>query len=164
MRVLLVALACIVTAIGLGIMTETVDGVSTMAPIANLPVVCWGESETLCWLTIGAGTGILVVGIGGVGVVCLTLYGAGILFASGQVAAGGIALGQGGIGVTMFIGQAGGAFTALGQVAVGAIADGQGALGVAGIPFFTRLNVELNQILTPGPLPKHALPAPPEDG
>lgn len=141
-------------------MTETVDGVSTLEPIANLPIVCWGDSHELpCWLTIGAGMGVLVVGIGGVGVVCLTLYGAGILFASGQVAAGGIALAQGGVGFSMFIGQGGGAFTALGQVAVGVIADGQGALGVSGMPFFTRLNYELNQILRfRGPLPKHAPP------
>ncbi len=160
MRVVLLALIIIITAIGLGIMTETVDGVSTLEPIANLPIVCWGDShESPCWLTIGAGMGVLVVGIGGVGVVCLTLYGAGILFASGQVAAGGIALAQGGVGFSMFIGQGGGAFTALGQVAVGVIADGQGALGVSGMPFFTRLNYELNQILRfRGPLPKHAPP------
>lgn len=144
-------------------MTETVDGASTMEPIANLPIVCWGDShESPCWLTIGAGMGVLVVGLGGVGVVCLTLYGAGILFASGQVAAGGIALAQGGVGFSMFIGQAGGAFSALGQVAVGVIADGQGALGVSGMPFFARLNYELNQILRfRGPLPKNA-PPPPE--
>lgn len=160
MRVVVLALIIIVTAIGLGVMTETVEGVSTMKPIANLPVVCWGDSqETPCWLTIGAGMGVLVVGIGGVGVVCLTLYGAGILFASGQVAAGGIALAQGGVGFSMFIGQAGGAFTALGQISVGVIADGQGALGVTGLPFFAQLNYELNQILRlKGPLPKHAPP------
>ena len=158
-RIVVLALVIIVTAIGLGVMTETVDGVSTMDPIANLPVVCWGESESPCWLTIGAGMGVLVVGLGGVGVVCLTLYGAGILFASGQIAAGGIAVAQGGVGFSMVIGQAGGGFTALGQVAIGVIADGPGALGVTGLPFFAQLNYELNQILRfKGPLPKHAPP------
>ena len=127
--------------------------------IAGMPVVCLGDAESdmdpdtnpigsnACWLTLGAGTGVVVVGIGGFGVVSLTLYGVGLLFATGQLAAGGIAFGQAGFGLSFFLGQAGVAPVAMGQVVGGGLVKGQGALGADGGPFLQELSREVNALL-----------------
>ena len=72
----------------------------------GVPVVSMVEDQW-AWLTIGAGTGVLVVGAGGAGLVTFTLYGAGLLFGTGQVTAGLICMGQAGLGLVLFLGQAG---------------------------------------------------------
>ena len=102
------------------------------------------------------GKGVLVLGAG-VGVVAITLYGAGVLFATGQIAVGGIAIGQAGAGFSFFLGQLGGAFTALGQVVGGVLARGQGYLGKDGGEFLKELSAELNELLRF--LPKKKAPA-----
>jgi len=119
--------------------------------VAGMPVVCVGTSEDeACWLTLGAGKGVVLVGMGGVGVVCFALYSVGILFATGQLAAGGLTIGQVGFAGTFFIGQAGAGPVAFGQVVGGAIADGQGSLGAKGAPFLKELSADLNRILGKG--------------
>lgn len=104
-------------------------------------------SESTCWLTLGAGQGVVVIGAVGWGVVCFTLYGAGILFATGQLAFGGIAIGQAGGALSLFLGQVGGAFTTIAQGALGVISRGQAAIGFDGQPFFESLYDELRGIL-----------------
>lgn len=119
--------------------------------VAGMPVVCVGvEDDDPCWLTLGAGKGVVVVGMGGMGVVCFALYSVGLLFATGQLAAGGLAIGQVGFALTFWIGQAGAGPVAFGQLVGGAIADGQGALGVKGAPFLEELSADLNRLLGKG--------------
>ena len=101
-----------------------------------------------CWIQLGGGSGVLVVGIGGFGIVSLTIYGAGLLFATGQLAAGGIALGQVGVGISAFVGQAGGGLVALGQLVIGAVVAGQVPIGIRGAEFFEQLSGELVELLS----------------
>jgi hypothetical protein len=128
-------------------------GMDTLPPILGMQPICAVAAEP-CWLVLGGGHGVLVVGLAGVGVVSLTLYGAGLLFATGQLAAGGIALGQCGVGLSGFAGQVGCGFVAFGQGVGGVVADGQGSVGIKGAPFLRTFNAELSQILRfRGPLP-----------
>jgi hypothetical protein len=164
-RFLAVCGVLVVTYLGFFFYPTTAEGKSP-DEIAGMPVVCQGvgsenplESGQACWLTLGAGRGIVVVGMGGVGVVCFVFYGLGILFATGQLAAGGIAFGQVGLGLSFFFGQAGVAPVAMGQVVGGAQVVGQGALGPNGGPFLKQLSAELNRILGS----KKAFEAPPDE-
>jgi hypothetical protein len=133
--------------------------------IAGMPVVSTAmETEVIAgppaWIALGSGTGVLVIGVFGIGAVCLTLYGAGLLFATGQLAIGMIAFGQVGVGFTTFVGQLGPAVViAIGQAVAGIFAFGQGPLGRADSEAFLReLSRELNELLTP-PIWRRAQPS-----
>lgn len=118
--------------------------------VMGMPAVCLGDhmSSEPCWLVAGSGNGVVVLGIG-FGLVCFTIAGVGVFFATGQIAAGGIAIAQAGVALSFFFGQVGGAFVAFGQVVGGMIADGQGALGIDGEPFLDRLRENLREALGP---------------
>ncbi|MBO6934447.1 MAG: hypothetical protein JJ863_05720 [Deltaproteobacteria bacterium] len=140
----------LVTYLGFFLFPTPNDGQSA-EQVAGMPVVCVGAAEEEpCWLTIGAGQGVVLVGMGGAGVVCFALYSVGLLFATGQLAAGGLAIGQVGFGGSFFLGQAGVGPVALGQLVGGALVAGQGALGASGGDFLKELSAELNQILGKG--------------
>ena len=144
----------VVTSVGLG-----VSGPSwPEAPPAESDVLVeveplfWGlpavriMSQEPAWLSLGTGIGVLMVGMGGVGVVSITLYGAGLLFATGQLAVGLVAMGQVGFGIILWLGQLGGAFIAAGQLAGGRLAWGQGHFGGDGEEFFKLLNEDLSDL------------------
>jgi len=105
-------------------------------------------SQEPAWLAVGSGAGVLMVGMGGVGVVAITLYGAGLLFATGQLAVGIMAAGQVGLGLLLWLGQAGGALLSAGQVVGGGLVWGQGQLGWDGEKFFTMLHEDLTDLFS----------------
>lgn len=141
------------TAVGLLVTVIATTGLDGLAPIGGMQPVCTASQEP-CWLVVGGGVGVVVIGLAGAGIVSLTLYGVGLFIGTGQLAGGGIALGQLGVGITGFAGQVGGAFVAFGQGVGGVIADGQGSIGIKGKPFLERFNRELAQVLRwRGPLP-----------
>jgi len=151
-RFLILCAVLLVTYLGFFLFPTPKNGQSA-EEVAGMPVVCVGTAEDEpCWLTIGAGKGVVLVGMGGVGVVCFALYSFGLLFATGQLAAGGLAIGQVGFAFSFWLGQAGAGPVAFGQLVGGAIADGQGALGVKGAPFLKELSADLNRILGKGGL------------
>ena len=143
-RFLVLCAVLIVTFLGF-FFFPTVDGRSAET-VAGMAVVCLG-SNTPCWLTLGAGPGVVVVGMGGVGLVSFTLYGAGLLLGTGQVAAGGIAIGQAGFGASAFLGQIGVAPVARGQAVAGALVQGQGKIGMDGTEYLKTLDAEVNALL-----------------
>lgn len=146
-RFLILFAVLLVTYLGFFLFPTPNDGRSA-EEVAGMSVVCVGAAEEEpCWLTIGAGKGVVLVGMGGAGVVCFALYSVGLLFATGQLAAGGLTIGQVGFGGSFFLGQAGVGPVALGQVVGGALVAGQGALGARGGDFLKELSGELNQIL-----------------
>ena len=98
---------------------------------------------SLAWMSAG----VLVVGVGGVGVVSITLYGAGLLFATGQLAVGLLCIAQLGVGPVFFFGQVGAGFVAFGQLVFGALTGGQVPIGFNGKPMLRGLSAELNQVL-----------------
>ncbi len=135
------------TAVAFYPLTETDEaGVSKSAEVLEMPALCVMSEDEPCWLTLGGGVGVLVIGAGGIGIVVFGLYGAGVLFATGQLAVGCIAFGQVGIGPVMWVGQAGGGFVAGGQVAIGIIASGQGQVGFDGESFFDALKKDIDHI------------------
>ena len=147
----------LVTYLGFFLFPTPNDGRSA-EEIAGMPVVCVGTAEEApCWLTIGAGQGVVLVGMGGAGIVCFALYSVGLLFATGQLAAGGLTNAQVGYGGSFFLGQVGVGPVAHGQLVGGALVAGQGALGASGGDFMKELSGELNQILGKG-----GEPAPPK--
>ncbi|HJK89624.1 MAG TPA: hypothetical protein RMH85_05530 [Polyangiaceae bacterium LLY-WYZ-15_(1-7)] len=154
LRGLLLLIPIVVTAVGMALLTDTEGGLAKEAAF-GMPLVGYGNMSAWSWISMG-GKGVLVLGAG-VGVVAITLYGAGVLFATGQIAVGGIAIGQAGAGFSFFLGQLGGAFTALGQVVGGVLARGQGYLGKDGGEFLKELSAELNELLRF--LPKKKAPA-----
>lgn len=161
-RFLILCAVLLVTYLGFFLFPTPNNGQS-VEEVAGMPVVCVGAAEEeACWLTIGAGKGVVVVGMGGAGVVCFALYSVGLLFATGQLAAGGLAIGQVGFALSFWLGQAGAGPVAFGQLVGGAIADGQGALGVKGAPFLKELSADLNRILGKGgPIEAQAVETPP---
>ncbi len=141
------------TSVGLGIggpswpegKAEVPEGKLAEPLFWGLPAVRVMSKEP-AWLTLGSGTGVLIVGMGGMGVVAITLYGAGLLFATGQLAIGLLAMGQVGFGLILWLGQAGGGIAAAGPVVGGGLAWGQGLLGKDGSTFFKRLNEDFNDL------------------
>lgn len=112
----------------------------------GVPIVSMAEGDW-AWLTIGAGTGVLVVGVGGAGLVAFTLYGAGLLFGTGQVTAGLICMGQAGLGLVLFLGQAGTGLVCAGQVVIGGLGWGQGRLAMDGEAFIKKLDNDITDLL-----------------
>ena len=142
-------LAGIIIGVGvtLALLTETDAQGIAHTHFAGMPtVINAGDSEDPAWLVLGGGVGVLVIGAG-VGLVVFGIAGAGILFATGQLAAGGICFAQGGLGFSFFCGQGGAGVTAFGQVVGGAVVAGQGALGFDGAEHLRQLNGDLGRIL-----------------
>jgi hypothetical protein len=133
------------TALVLAVLTPTVDGVSATQWF-GMPVVGFA-SDAPAILQVGAGTGVMVVGVGGFGIVCITLYGAGVLFATGQLSAGLLSIGQLSVGVIFLFGQVGGGFIAFGQLVFGGLTGGQVPVGFDGKAFLRELNAELSRVL-----------------
>ena len=139
-RFFLILAIIIGTAILMALTTGTLGAADTK--VLGFPVVGIGDFS---WLTVVGGSGVLVVGLFGVGGVCITLYGAGVLFATGQVAVGLLALGQVGLGLIMWFGQVGFGTVAVAQGAFGAIVLGQVQATNNAEAFFKRLNEELQE-------------------
>jgi hypothetical protein len=138
-----------VMSIILVVLTEYLAGDSAPTRVLGMPLTGITPDEP-CILTLGGGVGVIVVGVG-VGVVAFTMYGAGILFATGQVVAGCIAFGQAGIGLVFFGGQVGAGVTGVGQGILGVhtVMDDKGR----GKPFLVELNRDLGKILKPTIIP-----------
>lgn len=115
---------------------------TTELAVLGLPVVSHNP-DVVGWLAMGRG--VVVVGAG-VGVVAYTIYGAGLLFATGQLAVGLIATGQVGAGPTLFLGQAGAGLLAAGQVVGGVLTVGQGTVGWDGAELFAELHEDLTDL------------------
>ena len=124
------------------------DGSVASTQVLGMPVLGVGTGE-FCWLTLGFGTGVLFVGLAGAGAVGIGLAaGGGLLFGSGQVAAGTIAVGQLALGILFVIGQLGFGVAGVGQLIVGVLVKGQADLGKNGGPFLQKLSEDLNEALT----------------
>lgn len=144
-RFAVLAVLIIITSLALGLTTTmAVGGQVSRSRVMGLPVV--SLSSATGWLTIGNGSGVLMVGLGGVGIVAFTLAGAGLLFATGQVAAGSICMGQAGLGLVAFLGQAGTGLVGAGQVIVGGLGWAQGRLAFDGKAFILGLNADLDDL------------------
>lgn len=130
----ILAVLIVVTTAALGFTTEmAVSGTTSRTRVLGAPVASLGEAD-FSWISIGAGSGVIVLGAG-VGVVAFTLIGAGLLFGTGQVTAGFIA------------GQAGTGLVGAGQVVVGALGWAQGRLAMDGEEFIKSFNKDLNETL-----------------
>jgi hypothetical protein len=112
--------------------------------VLGMPVTNAASTDP-AWISVG-GAGVIVIGAG-YGVVAFTLYGAGLLFATGQLAVGLVAFGQLVVGVLFFLGQLGLGIAGAGQVAVGVSVVGQGQLGWDGETFLKRLSSDLDDAL-----------------
>jgi len=113
----------------------------------GMPVACYGNMEdgTFCWITLG-GFGVLVLGAG-VGLVEIGLIGAGLLFAVGQATVGLIAFGQVVLGPVFYCAQGGLGLVGLGQGGAGLYTIKQGSTGGEGRKFLDQLDEELNELL-----------------
>ena len=113
----------------------------------GMPVACYGNLEdgTTCWITIG-GFGVLVLGAG-VGIVEIGIIGAGLLFAVGQATAGLIAFGQVVLGPVFFCAQGGLGLAGLGQGGAGLYTISQGRTGGEGRKFLDQLNEDMNELM-----------------
>ncbi|MCA9578292.1 MAG: hypothetical protein R3B40_07540 [Polyangiales bacterium] len=125
--------ATLATGIGLGF-AGLLGSSDAPVTIFGMEPVCVGPMEP-CWLAFGGGNGVVVVGLAGIGLVSLTLYGAGVFFATGQLAAGLLAIGQAGVGLIGWIGQVGGGMTGIGQLIFGWLVRGQLPVGADGRAF-----------------------------
>jgi hypothetical protein len=112
--------------------------------VLGMPAVAWGTTEP-AWLQFG-GAGVVVVGAG-YGFVAFTMYGAGIFFATGQIAGGLFAFGQVAVGVLFYLAQLGFGASGVGQLAIGGLVVGQGPLGFDGEKFLTRMNKDIDDLL-----------------
>ncbi len=140
------------------------SGVRSGAPsvVLGMPVTSAGSTQP-AWISVG-GAGVIVLGAG-YGIVAFTLYGAGLLFATGQLAVGLFAFGQLAIGVLFFVAQLGLGICGVGQVAIGFSVVGQGAVGWDGESFLSRLSSDLDDILCVWrPRVSRASPTPPARG
>ena len=115
-----------------------------------------------CWFAFGGGKALLVVGLAGMGLVSITLYGVGLFFATGQLAVGLLAIGQAGAGIIGWIGQVGAGITGIGQLIVGGYVQGQLPIGVNGAAFHASLGRQLKSALSPIGSDYDLTPAPPE--
>jgi hypothetical protein len=138
----LVVVAMIVTSVLCFVESAVRAGPPTI--ILGMPVTGAATSDP-AWISIG-GAGVIVLGAG-YGIVAFTLYGAGLLFATGQLAAGLVAFGQLAVGVLFFVAQLGLGLVGVGQVAIGFSVVGQGQLGWDGETFLRRLSNDLDDVL-----------------
>ncbi len=141
-RLALLVVITAVTAVALVLTTALGPGEPTR--VFGMPLCGINPSEP-CLLVLGIGVGGVVVGVGA-GLVALTWGGAGLLFATGQIALGAITFGQVGVALTFFAGQAGVGLTGIAQGVLGMETVSPG--NASGKEFLTRLNRELGQILS----------------
>lgn len=113
--------------------------------VFGMPVVAVAAEEP-AWIALG-GVGVIVLGVG-FGVVAFTLYGAGVFFATGQLAGGLIAFGQLAVGLLFFAAQLGVGITGVGQLAVGGLVAGQVPVGFDGEAFLRRMDQDVARMLT----------------
>jgi hypothetical protein len=148
LRFWLIVVVLALTALILGISSPLDDQGMSFTKVLGVPVVALnveGNLENFAILTIGVGSGVMVLG-GGVGVISIGFVGIGLLFGVGQLACGAIAFGQVGLGAIFFCGQAGLGLTGLAQ--------GVSALerftqeDKSGRAFFEALNEEVSECLT----------------
>lgn len=111
--------------------------------VAGMPVACIGRPHP-CWIAV-TGTGVIVLGAGA-GVVEFGLYGAGILFGTGQLCVGLIAMGQLGLGLVLFAGQVGGGLLSFGQGVTGWLSVRQGGQQRDGRDFLAALRADLHDL------------------
>ena len=112
--------------------------------VLGLPVVDVAGGGP-AWISVG-GTGVLCLGAG-FGVVSLTIYGAGVLFATGQLAVGLICFAQVGIGLVFACVQVGAGLTGIGQGIAGGLVAGQGSVGRDGEEFLRALDRDVEEAL-----------------
>ena len=112
--------------------------------VLGMPVV-EVEGGGPAWIAVG-GSGVLCLGVG-VGVVSLTIYGAGILFATGQLAVGLICFAQLGVGLVFACVQVGAGLTGIGQGIAGGLVTGQGTVGRDGEEFLRALDRDVENAL-----------------
>jgi hypothetical protein len=125
------------------------DAQISTTQVLGIPVLGVG-TETICWLSIGTGFGVLFVGLAGAGVVAIGLAGGGgLLFGSGQLSCGLIALGQLAVGVVFTLAQLGVGMAGLGQLILGGLVKGQVGVGKDGGAFLSRLNQDIDRVLWP---------------
>jgi hypothetical protein len=114
--------------------------------VLGMPAVHLGsKSAEPAWLAFG-GKGVLVLGAG-FGLVEIGMAGVGVFFAVGQAAVGLFAVGQLAVGLVGVIGQLAFGATGIGQLAVGGLVEGQGKLGFSGGDFLRGLNADLDRFL-----------------
>ena len=141
-RVLVVVGAVVVTALGLYAHSRAGGGY----PVELLGYPVTNDSNhDFAWISLG-GTGWLVLGAG-VGVVEIGVFGIGALFATGQACAGGIAIGQAAAGVTFVVAQLGVGLTGYVQGGAGGYMRAQGALAADGKEFFAALDAWFGRVL-----------------
>ena len=146
-RFVIVAVIIVVTALVLGLSAERAPGsTQSITHFLGAPVVSLAEGGW-AWLSLGAGTGVLVIGVGGAGLVTFTLAGAGLFFGTGQITAGMMCMGQAGLGIVLFLGQAGTGLVGAGQVVIGLLGWAQGRAAKDGEEFIRKLNDDVNDLL-----------------
>jgi hypothetical protein len=133
----------VATTVLLAVCTQMGDGAVTR--YLGMPVVAWGNFEDSSWIAMG-GKGVIVLGAG-FGLVEYGLYGAGALFACGQVAGGLLAFGQLAVGPIFVCGQLVFGMLGLGQVFVGGWGIGQGKLAKDGMALLKHLDEDLDDVL-----------------
>lgn len=133
----------IVTTILLCVSTLAQQSDGGAIEVAGMPMVCVGSKHP-CWIAIG-GYGVVALGAG-VGVIEYGLYGAGILFGTGQVCAGLIAMGQVGVGLLLYLGQAGFGFLGFGQGVGGWMTHYQGGDKRDGREFGEEIRKDLRDL------------------
>lgn len=138
------ALVIAVVALTATLFLLSTDGGAT---VLGLPLACVGSWEIPCWITAG-GSGVLVVG-GGTGVVAIGIAGAGLLFATGQIAIGLIAFGQLALGGVAFLGQVATGLVGAAQGGLGWLTVVQGGNNVEGRAFLKQLDADLAETLRP---------------
>ncbi len=104
-----------------------------------------GKGSGPAWLAFGD-EGVLVLGAG-FGLVEIGVAGVGILFATGQVSAGLFAIGQLSFGLLGVIAQLGFGTTGIGQLVIGGLVEGQGRLGFSGGEFLRGFDEDVNRFL-----------------
>jgi hypothetical protein len=113
--------------------------------VLGMAVVCTADqTATPCWIAYG-GFGVVVLG-GGVGMVEFGIGGVGILFGTGQLAAGLIAMGQVGMGLVFWAGQAGVGLTGIAQGMFGWVTIYQGGESGGGRRYFRALSQDMTDL------------------
>lgn len=115
------------------------------AEVYGMKLTCTGFGRKPCWIGVGA---YAVIALGaGVGMIELGMYGAGVLFATGQLAGGLIAMGQLAIGVVGFLGQVATGMVGAAQGGLGWLTVTQGGDNDEGKAFLKQLSAELDETL-----------------
>jgi len=110
--------------------------------VLGMAVTCTADqSSSPCWIAYG-GFGVVVLG-GGVGVVEFGVGGVGLLFGTGQLAAGMVAMGQVGVGLVFWAGQAGLGLTGVAQGMFGWVTAYQGGEHCGGQRYLRGLSQDV---------------------